>query len=272
MDTSKLRPNFENGFMEISDGENGNKIYTFSTSFFVQWQRPKYLDDTVFEADETMYEDAFLSNYGFLRATCDENGKILAYTRAMPIVPDPFPSHFHLGVWYAFETYNRELIKDFDINVYNGGALDGILCFMDEYARPDSAKWKYNSELNSYDLQTFTGIGSIEHWFLVTDNDITSDYGLHETRTYKFNTNLKEPHPDVVSYVNNQLINAGIKAKDNDLLPKVDAVTKTKDNDLSPKVDAVTKNNDNKLFPKIKNPFQKISLSFRDIFQRRRGS
>lgn len=237
MADSKQQPNFENDFMEISTDENGNKIYTFSKAFFVKcaW-RP----DTAI--DKFKYSMGPMENYGFLRVICDDKCNILAYTRAMPIVPDPFPSQFHTGSWYAFETYNRELIKDFNINVYDMGALNGILCFMDEDAKPDKANWKYNAKENTYDLKMFTAIGSIEHWFLVTDKDITSDYGMHETRRYKFNTNLNKPNPVVVSYVNNQLIDAGIKPKDNNL------------------------------FSKIRKPFQKISVSFRDIFQKERGA
>lgn len=237
MADSKQQPNFENDFMEISTDENGNKIYTFSKAFFVAWPwRPDTLKN------KYMYTMAYETNYGFLRVICDANSKILAYTRAMPIVPDPFPSQFHTYSWYAFETYNRELIKDFDINVYDLGALSGILCFMDENERPNQANWKYNAKENTYDLKMFTEIGSIKHWFLVTDKDITSDYGMHETRRYKFNTNLNKPNPVVVSYVNNQLIDAGIKPKDNNL------------------------------FSKIRKPFQKISVSFRDIFQKERGA
>ncbi len=228
----KQRPSFENDFMEIDTDENGNKVYTFSKAFFVKcpW-RPDTLKN------KYMYTMAYETNYGFLRAICDANGKLLAYTRAMPIVPDPFPSQFHTHSWYAFETYNRELIKDFDINVYDLGALSGILCFMDENAKPDEANWKYNSENNSYDLKMFTGIGSIDHRFLVRDNDITSDYGMHETRTYKFNTVAEKPQPHVVAYINNQLKNAGIKSKG----------------------------------IKTRNPFQKISLYFRNLFQKGRG-
>lgn len=240
MDTSKQRPNFENDFMEVSTDENGNKVYTFSHAFFVAWPwRPDTLKN------KYMYTMAYETNYGFLRAICDAEDKILAYTRAMPIVPDPFPSQFHTYSWYAFETYNRELIKDFDINVYDLGSLNGILCFMDENAKPDKANWQYNSENNSYNLEMFTEVGNIDHWFLVRDRDITSDYGMHETRTYKFNTVAEKPHPEVVEYVNNQLVKAGIKPKDK---------------------------KDNKLFPKIRNPFQKISVSFRDIFQKGRGA
>ena len=237
MADSQQRPSFENDFMESTTDENGNKIYTFSKAFFVKcaW-RP----DTV--KDKYKYTMALESSYGFLRVICDDKGKILAYARAMPIVPDPFPSQFYTGTWYAFETYNRELIKDFNIKVYNRSNLDDIVHSLGGSPRLDTAIWQYDSEKNSYNLRIFTGIGSIDRCFLVTDKNITTGYGVHGTRTYKFNTVAEKPQPHVVAYINNQLEKAGIKPKDN------------------------------KLFPKIRNPFQKISVSFRDIFQKGRGA
>ena len=240
MDPSKQHSNFENNFMKVDTDENGNNVYTFSKGFFVNLP---WCPDTL--NNKQMCTTAYLTNYGFLRVICNMNGKMLAYTRAMPIVPDPFPSQFHTHCWYAFETYNRELIKDFDINVYDLGALSGILYFMDENARPDKANWQYNSENNSYNLEMFTEIGNINHRFLVRDGNIISDYGMHETRTYKFNTVAEKPHPEVVDYVNNQLVKSGIKPKNN---------------------------NYNKLFSKIIKPFQKTIVSFRDIFQRERDA
>jgi hypothetical protein len=223
--------------MESTTDENGNKIYTFSKAFFVKcaW-RP----DTV--KDKYKYTMALESSYGFLRVICDDKGKMLAYARVMPIVPDPFPSQFYTGIWYAFETYNRELIKDFNIKVYNRSNLDDIVHSLGGSPRLDTAIWQYDSEKNSYNLRIFTGIGSIDRCFLVTDKNITTGYGVHGTRTYKFNTVAEKPQPHVVAYINNQLEKAGIKPKDN------------------------------KLFPKIRNPFQKISVSFRDIFQKGRGA
>ena len=244
MADSQQRPSFENDFMESTTDENGNKIYTFSKAFFVKcaW-RP----DTV--KDKYKYTMALESSYGFLRVICDDKGKILAYARAMPIVPDPFPSQFCTGTWYAFETYNRELIKDFNIKVYNRSNLDDIVHSLGGSPRLDTAIWQYDSEKNSYNLRIFTGIGSIDRCFLVTDKNITTGYGVHGTRTYKFNTVAEKPQPGIVGYVDERLVKAGIKI-----------------------VKSGTKTNDDSLFAKIRKPFQNISVSFRDIFQKEHGA
>ena len=150
-----------------------------------------------------------------------------------------------VGTWYAFETYNRELIKDFNIKVYNRSNVDDITRSMGGKPKLKTATWKYDSENNSYNLQIGTEIGGIDYWFLVTDKDITSNYGLNQTRTYNFNTVAENPQPSVVGYLDRRLVNAGIKT-----LKKNDAGIKTlKKNDAGIKK--------LKLVSKIKKLFQK---------------
>ena len=147
------------------------------------------------------YKMALIKNFGFVRALCDTKGDLLAYICARPIVPDPFQSLCHRGQWYAFESYNRELIKDFEITAR---AMHG-----------EPAKWEYISADNKYNLTIPTEFGDTKHWFLVQDNKVTSNYGLNNngTKTYNFNGNLKYPNPDIVKFLNAYLIKEGVKTK-----------------------------------------------------------
>ena len=170
--------------------QDGNRTYTSSWLLdIVKWP-------ISFKTAGNEYHHGAMEGYCFLRALCDKKGKLLAYTRAIPIAPDPFPSMFHKGQWYAFESYNAKLLKDFEITAYN---FDGI-----------DANWKYNAQDNSYELKIPTYVGPIEHFFIVRDNEITTDYGQVETRTYDFNTKRNVPNPTVVKYINNQLVKDGV--------------------------------------------------------------
>lgn len=209
---AKHTPSYANDFMQCDTDENGNKIYTFSTNinFYVKWPWPKGVERS--RQNLFRYTRGQQFGYPFLRAICDKNHNLLAYTHAMPIVPDPFPSTLHMGTWYAFETYNRELIKDFQITAYNFHPLDGLKYEQGlEPSQPDRAVWKYNRENNSYDLCIFVPVGTIDHCFLVTDKEIATDYG-YELKYYKFNTVVDKPSPQVVNYMNKMLIESGIKS------------------------------------------------------------
>ena len=177
----------------IDTTENGNRIYTFFKEFFVKC--------SVNYNVEFAYRMGITDNFGFVRLLCDNKGNLLAYTCARPIVPDPFKSQFHRGQWYAFESYNRELIKDFEIIA------------RDMYGDP--AKWEYSSDDNKYKLTIPTAWGNINHWYSVQDDKVTSNYGLKNngTKTYNFNGNLKKPNPDIVKFLNTYLIREGIKTK-----------------------------------------------------------
>ena len=108
-------------------------ICTSKNEGFIWWRNPK---DPSFD----LWRATSFINYGFIRALCDKSGKVLAYSRAVKIIPDPFPSQFHVGKWYAFQEYNMEMMPEFQFNtlVYLGDSL--------------GATWKYDLGNRSYQL------------------------------------------------------------------------------------------------------------------------
>jgi len=181
---------------KCSVDKDGNRTYTFYERFFINWPETQ-------ENRGKEYRYARIENFGFLRAICDKSGKLLAYTCVMPIVPDPFPSKFHRGAWYAFEEYHPELIPDFKISVNSGMIMNSW------------ADWQYKSDKNRYEVLIPTILDGVKHWFVVEDKQITADYNIFgaDVRTYAFDTRPNTPNPKIVELIKQRLIMDGIIPK-----------------------------------------------------------
>lgn len=174
----------------IEPVDDDKLICTSKNEGFIWWENPK---DPSFDSWR-----AVPTNYGFIRALCDKSGNVLAYSRAIKIIPDPFPSEFHIGKWYAFQEYNMEMMPKFQVKTlgYPGDSL--------------GATWEYDPENRSYQLNIQTPLGETKHWFVMADNRIISDYGEMDTRTYPYNTRHAKPDKEIVNRIKEALIIKGI--------------------------------------------------------------
>lgn len=172
--------------IKIEPASDDKLICTSKNEGLIWWEKPK---DPGFDAWRNVP-----TNYGFIRALCDKSGNVLAYSRAIRIIPDPFPSQFHIGTWYAFQEYNPEMMPKSKISAlgYPGDSL--------------GATWEYDLENRLYRLNIPTSFGEIKHWFVVSDDKITSDYGEMDLRTYPYNVRHTKPNKDVVNRVKEALI------------------------------------------------------------------
>ncbi len=141
-------------------------------------------------------EYPWLAHYGFIRALCDEQGNILAYIRTSRVHPDPFSSLFHQGTWYAFDEYHSELIGNFQLKT-PGFVLD------DRHAQ-----WSYDAATRTYTLTIPAPLGVIEHWFVVSDDYITTDYGSYH-RHYLYDVRNDKPNPEITESIRSELIRNG---------------------------------------------------------------
>ena len=172
-------PAFDGELFE-QDADN-NTIYTVKNFGVAQCKNPK----------DPSFDDwqAFVScNYGFLRMMADKNGKLLAYTCALKLIPDPFPSRFHVGDWYVFEEYNIKQIKDFEIFIPRTiGDKWGV-------------QWSYNAKTRCYTLVMPNAFGRTEHCFFAADNHVTSDCGDYDM-SYAYNVKQTTPSKSIVELV-----------------------------------------------------------------------
>ena len=180
--------------IKIEPVDDDKLICTTKNESLVWWEKPQ---DPGFDAWR-----AVPTNYGFIRALCDKSGNVLAYSRAIKIVPDPFPSEFHIGKWYAFQEYNMEMMPKFQIKTlgYPGDSL--------------GATWEYDLENRSYQLNIPTPMGKTKHWFVMSDNKIISDHDKM-FRTYPYNTHQAKPDKNVVNRIKEALIIKGILPQQN---------------------------------------------------------
>ena len=169
----------------------GNIVYTAKDTNIVQ---PK---------DRKGTEYMWPVHYGFIRALCDKQGNVLAYIRASKVHPDPFPSKFHQGEWYAFDEYHQELIGNFELHT-QGYVFDD-----------KGAQWSYDAAKRTYTLNIPVPVGIIEHWFMVSDDYIITDYGMvaADTRHYMYDVRNDKPNPKITETIRSELIRNGVIPK-----------------------------------------------------------
>lgn len=170
-------------------------IFTRNENFYVPFDGPNEVREIInndMHPQRSNYGDYDLPNYGFLRAICDKSGKILAYTRVKRLFPDPFPTQFRNGQWYAFEEYNQKLIKGFTYTAQ-------------ESENGSMAEWTYDPKMRSYTLSIPSATLEIKHYFLVRNKNIITDYGASDYRIYKYNG-----HRDKVDEMTELVITCGL--------------------------------------------------------------
>jgi hypothetical protein len=178
-------------------------IFTRNENFYVPFDGPdeirKIIKDTT-HPQRFNYGDYDMPNYGFLRAICDKSGKILAYTRAKRLFPDPFPTQFRTGQWYAFEEYNQKLIKGFTYTACE--SENGSL-----------GEWTYDPKMRSYTLNIPNSMLENKHYFLVRNKNIITDYGDSDYRIYKYNGKKDKIDETTEMIITAGMIDSGIIQK-----------------------------------------------------------
>ena len=165
--------------------DNNDIILTIRNYGIVPWETP---EDPSFDD----WKGKTHTNYGFIRAITDKKGNVLAYTSASKIIPDPFPIKSRIGEWYAFEEFNINQIKDFEI---------AIPRWIDDKI---GVRWSYDSKNHCYTLIMPNAFGCSEHWFITDGNYIISDYGNYD-RTYKYAVKQMKPNQEIIKFVQQAL-------------------------------------------------------------------
>lgn len=141
-----------------------------------------------------------LANCGFLRALCDKDGNVLAYTRGMQIWDkNLIPGATRLGTWYVFEEYNVNRLTDFKIEIWPS------------VSDTRSAVWDYDSENRCYTLTTpaTAHAPSKDFWFFVGDTAITSNMNDDVEQRYEYPVKTEEPNSRIVRGVRAAMHYAG---------------------------------------------------------------